>query len=503
MQNLVIFLWIITIGAQVSAQVEGVKKAATKPAPQSVSRSVDRLIAQYAENKLFNGSAIVIHKGQVILRKGYGFANFELDVPNTPVTKFRIGSVSKQFTAALILQLRDEGKVDLDAKVTQYLPWYRGETGNKISIRNLLGHRSGIPNYSTAAALRDIDNNAYTGRQVAEKYLSGDLEFEPGTKFSYNNSGYYLLGLVAEAVGGKSYEDLLRVRIFEPLGMRNSGIERAVPMLSGRASGYEFGFDGYENAEPIDMASTVYSAGAIYSTIGDMALWHRALFSGRVVSKTSLDLMMKPGLGNYGYGIYIAKFTPKGSRNAITTIGHSGGIFGFSALSIRYVEDDISIVLLDNTRVGKRGNLENIAVRILSVLKGLPQEPLKPSIQVEIVNAIGKGRSGKEIASLFQANPGRYDYEGAESFLNDYGYHLLLSGKTEQSVGVLSVAVEKYPNSANTFDTYAEALLKNGQIEAAIKNYKRSLELDPKNSNAAEQLRKLGASKDPSAVPSI
>ena len=165
---------------------------------------------------------------------------------------------------------------------------------------------------------------------------------------------------------------------------------------------------------------------------------------------------------------------------------------------MRYVEDDISIVLLDNTRVGKRGNLENIAVRILSILKGLPQEPLKPSIHVEMVNAVRKGLSGKAIAALFRTVPDQYDYEGAESFLNDFGYHLLLSGKTEQSVGVLSIAVEKYPNSANTFDTYAEALLKSGQIEAAIKNYKRSLELDPKNSNAAEQIRKLSASAAPS-----
>lgn len=487
-------LFTVVISVTISGQ-----SVQQRTATAGISRAVDHLITQYAENKLFNGSAIVVHKGRVLVKKGYGMANFELNVPNTSSTKFRIGSVTKQFTAALILKLYEAGKIDLDSKISRYLPWYRQDTGSKVSVRNLLGHTSGIPNYTTSNALRDIANSGYSGRQAAEKYCSGDLEFEPGTKFSYNNSGYFLLGLIIESVEGKQYDEVLRERILLPFGMVNSGLEHAVPILSGRAAGYEFGFSGYENTQPIEMAATVFSAGAIYSTVEDMARWHDALFGGHVISKGILDQMLTPGKGNYGHGIYIAKFTPHGSEKAVTSIGHSGGIFGFSALSIRYAEDDLSIILLDNTRVGKRGNLENIAVRILSILKKLPVEPLKKSIQVEVVRAVRQGRSGKEIASFFRDPNGRislqYDYEGSESFLNDFGYRLLLDGKTDQSLGVLSIAVEKYPTSQNTFDTYAEALLKDGQTEAAIKNYRRVLELDPKNMHAAEQLRKLTSEK--------
>lgn len=459
---------------------------------------IDRLAGSYFDAKLFNGSLLVEKRGEVILKKSYGFANLELKAPNNPKTKFRIGSITKQFTAALILQLREEGKLDLKEKIAHYLPWYRKETGDRVTVHHLLSHTSGIPNYTRRAAIREIINSAYTPRQVAEKYCSSDLEFEPGTRFSYNNSGYFLLGLIIEELTGKSYGRILQERIFRPLGMSDSGLERSVDLLPNRAAGYEFGFDGYENTEPIDMALTVYAAGAIYSTVEDMKKWQSALFGERLLSKESLAMMLKPGLGNYGYGVYITKSTPRGYGEPVTAIGHSGGINGFSALSIRYVEDDISITLLDNTRVGKRGNLENLGLGIATILRGGTPDRVKRSIQVEVTNAVKLGQSGKQIFFRFREKSEHladsYDYEGAEVFLNDLGYRLLIDGKIEQSIGVLALAVEKFPNSANTFDTYAEALLKDGQLNAALASFKRSLELDPKNTNAADKIKKLSSS---------
>lgn len=206
---------------------------------------IDRLIELYAANHLFNGSVLVAENDKVIFKKGYGSANMEWKIPNAVDTKFRIGSVTKQFTATLILLLEQEGKINLQEKISKYLPWYRKDSGDKITIEHLLKHTSGIPNYTVRAdVMNDIAIHDYSPKEIAEKFCSGDPEFEPGTKFKYNNSAYFLLGVIVEEITKKPYAENLKEKIFEPLKMKNSGIDSPKALLENRANGYEYNFNG-------------------------------------------------------------------------------------------------------------------------------------------------------------------------------------------------------------------------------------------------------------------
>src|SRR5688572_12291329 len=190
---------------------------ATSALAQQSVQKIDGLLKQYNEYGQLNGSVLVAENGKIIYKKGYGMANMEWAIPNQPDTKFRIASITKQFTAALILQLVEEGKIKLDGKITDYLTDYRKDTGDKVTIHQLLNHTSGIPDY------KNVTSNPYSAVDFVKKHVSGDLEFEPGSKYKYNNGGYSILGAIIEKVTGKSYETVLQERILKPLGMTNSG----------------------------------------------------------------------------------------------------------------------------------------------------------------------------------------------------------------------------------------------------------------------------------------
>lgn len=236
-------------------------------------QKIDALVKQYYDYGQFNGSILVAEKGKIIYEKGFGMANMEWSIPVQPDTKFRIGSVTKQFTAALILQLVGEGKIKLDGKITDYLTDYRKDTGDKVTIHQLLNHTSGIPSYTGRPDFfAEVSRNAYKVADFVKKFASGELEFEPGSKFAYNNSGYFLLGAIVEKVTGKSYETVLAERICKPLGMTNTGYDNHSPLIQKRANGYEKRSTGYINAPYLDM-SLPYAAGSMYSTVGDLFKW--------------------------------------------------------------------------------------------------------------------------------------------------------------------------------------------------------------------------------------
>src|SRR4026209_1556284 len=190
------------------------------------AKNIDEVMALASKYQTFNGAVLVAENGKVIYRKGLGLANMEWNIPNTPETRFRLGSITKQFTATLILQLVEQGKIKLDGKLSDYLPDYRKDVGEKVTIHQLLNHTSGIPSYTGLPGFfNEVSRNPYKVDEFVKQYASKDLEFEPGSKFSYNNSGYLLLGAIIEKVTGKPYEQVLKEKIFEPLGMKNSGYD--------------------------------------------------------------------------------------------------------------------------------------------------------------------------------------------------------------------------------------------------------------------------------------
>lgn len=471
---------------------------------QDKARKIDQLLSLYNNYGKFNGSALVADNGQVILKKGFGLANMEWNIPNQPDTKFRLGSITKQFTATLILQLVEQGKIKLDGKLTDYLPDYRKDTGAKVTIHNLLSHTSGVPNYTAQQGfLQNVSRNPFVVDDFIKKYASGDLEFEPGTKFNYSNSGYFLLGAIVEKVTGKPYEQVLKENVLDPLGMKNSGYDHYNTIISKRATGYTKTLHGYENAPYLDM-TIPYAAGSLFSTVEDLFLWDQALYGEKILSAKSKELMFKPNLQNYGYGFVMTKVTLGPNKFEVPVIQHNGGINGFNTTIVRLVNDKRLIVLLDNTERGLY--LDKIASDIASILYDQPYESPKQSIadtllktivEKDIASAITQYRALKTGAAASQ-------YDFAETELNALGYRLLQMKKVADAIEIFKLNVEAYPQAANAYDSLGEGYMVQGEKELAIANYKKSLELNPKNVNATVQLALLtNAQKDIKVDPKV
>src|SRR5690606_17247410 len=192
---------------------------------QTPTQKIEKIVDHYEKEGLFNGSILVAQKGNVIFKKGVGYANMEWKIPNTTQTKFRLGSITKQFTSMLIMQLVNEGKLNLEGKITDYLPHYRKETGDSVSVHHLLTHSSGIPNYTKSNKFDEESKNSYSVADFVRKYCSDDLQFEPGSRFSYSNSGYFILGAIIEAITKKPYHVVLQERILDVVGMKNTGYD--------------------------------------------------------------------------------------------------------------------------------------------------------------------------------------------------------------------------------------------------------------------------------------
>jgi CubicO group peptidase (beta-lactamase class C family) len=456
--------------------------AKTKP------EKIDELMTLYHQYGQFNGTVLVAEHGKIIYKKGFGDANMEWGIPNDPVTKFRLGSITKQFTSMLIMQLVEKGKVKLDDKLSDYLPYYRKDTGEKVTIHHLLTHTSGIPSYTGLPNFfQDISRDPYPVEEFIKKYCSGDLEFEPGTKFKYNNSGYFLLGAIVEQVTGKTYENALQENILDPLNLKNTGYDHHDPILPKRAAGYEKNFDGFVNAAYLDM-SIPYAAGALYSTVEDLYLWDQALYTEKLLSNKYKEIMFTPFLSNYAYGWGVRKTALEGSRDSLTTISHGGGINGFNTLIVRLIDDKNLIVLLNNTG---GTNLDQMSQGITNILYDKPYNLPKKSL-AEVVYKIVK-ENGIEMAvnKYYELKKDVDSYYLNENEFNNLGYLFLRREKTKEAIEIFKLNVEAFPESYNTYDSLGEAYMKNGDKELAIKNYKKSLDLNASNTNAVNMLKKL------------
>ena len=301
---------------------------------------MEQVIQSHASAGTFMGTVLVARDGAVVFDKAYGMANLELDVPNTTATKFRLGSVTKQFTAAAILLLEERGQLKIDDKVKAYLPdapmnW------DRITVFNLLTHTAGIPNFTSLADYGTIKLSARTAAASVAAVRDKTLDFGPGENMSYSNSGYLVLGEIIEKVSGQSYEKFVTDNIFTPLGMTDSGYDSNTALIPRRASGYIKGPAGYVNAGYIHM-SIPHAAGALYSTTGDLLKWQQGLFAGKVVSNASLDRMIRPFKNDYALGL--TSTLDKGRR----VIAHGGGIDGFNTHLAYYPDTRTVIVALSN-----------------------------------------------------------------------------------------------------------------------------------------------------------
>jgi len=317
--------------------------AQEKPQADPVPR-MEQIIQSYVSNHAFMGSVLVAREGKTLLDKGYGFANLEWQLPNTPTTKFRLGSITKQFTAASILLLEERVKLKVDEPVKKYMP-DAPAAWDKVTIFHLLTHTSGIPSFTSFPDYPKRKWEAMTPQQLVDWFRDKPLEFEPGTRWNYSNSGYVLLGYLIEKISGQSYAGFVQQNIFTPLGMKDSGYDSNSAVIEHRASGYSPGKNGPENAGFVDM-SIPLSAGGLYSTTEDLLRWEQGLFGGKLLSPASLAKMTTPFKQDYAFGLAVST----GSGHKI--IAHNGGIEGFNTSLAYYPDDKLVVAVLGNLNGG-------------------------------------------------------------------------------------------------------------------------------------------------------
>jgi CubicO group peptidase (beta-lactamase class C family) len=325
-------------------------------APRMVTRGdvarMQQSIQQLVSQGHFMGSVLVAQGDRVLLDRGYGSANIELRVADSPATKYRLGSVSKQFTAACILLLQERGKLKITDPVKNYLA-DAPPAWDAITIFDLLTHTSGIPSYSDFPDFNATKALPATPRQLVDRFRNKPLDFAPGTAWRYSNSGYTLLGYLIERISGQSYAQFLQQNIFDPLGMKDSGYDSNAAIIYRRAEGYTPGPDGKPvNADYIDM-SVPFAAGGLYSTTADLLRWERGLYGGKLLSAASLKRMTTVFMNHYALGLTVNQ-APGGEQ----IFGHGGGVYGFNS--------EVSYVPADRLAVIVLANLNGPAVQMIS-----------------------------------------------------------------------------------------------------------------------------------------
>ncbi|MGD1930840.1 MAG: serine hydrolase [Leptolyngbyaceae cyanobacterium] len=346
--------------------------AASTPVATNASLTAEMaayLQAHY-ETGRFMGTAIVMQNGETVFAQSYGMASLEHQVPNTSQTKFRIGSITKQFTAAAILQLQDRGQLDVQAPISTYLPDY--PQGDRLTIHHLLTHTAGIPNLTSFPDYLEWMQQPTTLAELMVRFQDLPLEFEPGEQHRYSNSGYVLLTQIIETVSGQTYADYLQTQLLQPLGLENTGYEQPLAVINHLAHGYQFTGEDYQQAAYINMVVPA-GAGALYSTVDDLVRWHQFLVnadnrSSGILSDAAIAAMQHPHVAldaatpdaSYGYGLMLGK---QGF------IAHGGGINGFVSYLGSLPDQGLTIAVLSNV---ENANPPIMAEGLLAILQGQP-----------------------------------------------------------------------------------------------------------------------------------
>lgn len=403
--------------------------------PISLTTDFDKIISAEFKTHEPGGVLLVAQRGQIIYQKAFGMANLELNVPMREEMIFNIASITKQFTAVAVLQLIEQGKLSLDDDLTKYLPDYPVPTGLKITIENLLTHTAGIPaSVPEAMARLQGEKRLITLPEIINTFKNKPLDFAPGTKMVYSNTGYMLLGAVIEKVSGLSYPEYLEKNIFKPAGMLDTHFGDDYLIIKNRADSYVYSRaeSQFLNAAN-DKIETAYSAGGIQSTAGDLFKWYLALRSNKLIKKESLEKAQSqfnlPGRKgtHYGYGWFI------GNIQGSPLIEHGGNMGGFMSHAIYLPQEDLYLVLLYNFRMANR--LPEFLAGDLAAL------------------AIGKPFNFKETAldeNLLRTYTGVYEEDGIERLI------MLENGKLYyQRVGANKMPMKPYAKDKFFFENTA------------------------------------------------
>lgn len=360
---------------------------------QAISAKLDEFLASYARQNKFNGTALVAQKGKILLEKGYGLKDAALSSMDDVNTIYQIGSVTKQFTSAIILGLQEQKKMSVKDKLSKYFPDF--PNGDKITVENLLTHTSGIYNYTNDSKfMADEITHAYTRDRMIALFKDKPLDFEPGSKWSYSNSGYMMLGYIIEKVTGKPYEQLVHETILQPLHMDHTGFDFTHLKSTDKAIGYLVLDNSNKAIAPIVDSSVSFAAGALYSTVGDLYKWERSIYSNTVLKPESWKIAFTPFMNKYGYGWFMDSLFGR------PVIRHGGGIHGFNSNLLRIPQDEIAIILLNNKN---NGQLDEITKGLAAIVLGEKYELLKERVSITVKDSILQLYAGEyELSPVFK-----------------------------------------------------------------------------------------------------
>ena len=328
-----------------NAPIRGAAQPQPMPDTRGTSSAVDAYLSGLAASNQFSGAVLVAKRGTVVLAKGYGLANVATNTPNTPETRFRLASVTKQFTSMAVMQLVAQGKLKLDSSVCAYVPQCPGGW-QPITLKHLLTHTSGLPNFTDLGSYEATMAQPTTPEALVARFRDLPLNSEPGSVYHYGNSGYVLLGYIVERVSGQSYAEYLRDHVFGPLGMANSGYDVGDTHL---AQGYA------APGVPCSVlnATTLFSAGGLYSTVRDMYRWDQALYGSKLLPDDLRSQIFTPQVGNYGFGWLILQ------HNGQRTVEHPGLMSGAATHIARLPDAGITVIVLSNLETANVDAISN------------------------------------------------------------------------------------------------------------------------------------------------
>lgn len=477
-----VLLAVLSLGfvLPLAAQTPAASSVTELPAAQTLSEKVEAYMEAAVRNAHFSGTILIARNGVPLVSRAYGMANVELHTPNSTATVYDLASVSKQFTATLIMQLMEQGKLDVTKSICTFIErcppaW------QPITLRHLLSHTSGIPNFSSLPDWDEqLSHRNYSRSTLLALFRDLPLEFTPGTRYRYSNSGYFLLGLVIEKVTQRAYGEVLRSNITEPIGMVHTSFNDNRLLVEHRATGYYSLGTSFITARQMSL-STLLGSGGIQSTTEDLLRWDRALYTDQLLSPASRREMFTPVLNGYGYGWQI------GESLGRSRVDHSGSFRGFSTYIVRFLRDSLTVIVLSNSdRASGSGTGMDLARIAFGEPYTLPTRKLRDRLYDTVVGS-GVSVALKQIAEIRRVTPAL----PLDETLLDVGYDLLEAARLADAIAMFEYNISLHPKSAYSYDGLGDAALAMGNDALARRHFETSLKIDPTNRYAIDALKRM------------
>lgn len=457
---------------------------------QNKKSALAEIMQTYHNFNMFDGAVLVADHGKIIYEGAFGPANREWNIPNKTDTKFMIGSVSKPLTATLVLIQVQKGLLSLDKTIEDYLPEFKNKPAAKVTIRQILSHTSGIPNYDI---IKDffprISRQYFTRPDYIKVFMDSALAFTPGTQYAYSSWGYFTLGYIMERVANKSYDRLMSEDIFEKLKMTNSGSYYHTQIVPGRATGYDYSFGGFTSSDFRDQSNTM-GTGDIYSTVEDLFKFHMGLANNTILNKALTDEMFTPGIppAKYGYGWFNKqfKYTP---TDSVASNFHLGMTEGFISFIRRIPSTNSMVVILCNSSPTDFFGITNSLFNVLYNQPVHLKQPAHKKMETDI-RQLGALKAVAEFQKL-KADTAHYYIDWIS--MNFIAEQLLTLKRLTDAQIIAENNVAAFPDKDLIMVTMGNIYLALNKKEEAVKFYKRALEITPGYEEAKNRLKELAA----------